>query len=481
MPLLTPLRTALSMIAYRIKALMSAPLRPTIRPTIAPLGRRLTHIYDGSGYIDRCTRSTRYSSPGRRGFGRVHSFNDPRRGYSRSESGKLAACTVAGDRKLASEPTGERSQVRQGKRVVLAVLSGGCAVLAACSSSGGPPGSVAPSAAASPTGHTPASRASPATSKTMGIVRFQLPPAGHGCTGARSVDRGGATIPVTVSSRQGQVAAMANVCINDKGPFPFLIDTGAASSVVTASLARTVGLRAVGQPLELGGVACTAQAHNSRITKWNVAGLALKPADVTYLDIPLFGQKGEPDGVLGSDLWSRFGAMRLDFARGLITVPGPEQAAPTKESVIMRPSSQPVPSALLRGGPRIIAPMRVDSRPDETIITVPVALGTSAPAAFTPDTGASQSAVDSGLAVRDGLTRLRTFLRQGTACTVATFPEVDSGTWSIAGHQLTPQPLGSAELEQTVGVAGLLGADQMSRYGSVIFDYAGGRLILGAG
>jgi hypothetical protein len=274
---------------------------------------------------------------------------------------------------------------------------------------------------------------------------------------------------------------MANVCINGKGPFPFLIDTGAASSVVTASLARTAGLRAVGPPLEIGGVGCAAQAHNSRVTKWNVAGLALKPADLTYLDIPLFGRKGEPDGVLGSDVWSRFGAMRLDFARGLITVPGPELAAPTKQTVITRPSSQPVPGSLLRGAPRIIAPMRVDSRPDETIITVPVTLGTGASVTFTPDTGASQSAVDSGLAARDALTRLLTSVRQGTACTIAAFPEVDSGTWSIAGHQLTPQALGSAELERTVGVAGLLGADQMSRYGSAIFDYSGGRLILGAG
>lgn len=274
---------------------------------------------------------------------------------------------------------------------------------------------------------------------------------------------------------------MANVCINGKGPFPFLIDTGAASTVVTASLARTAGLRAVGQPLEIAGVGCTAQARMSRVTRWNVAGLALKPADVTYLDIPLFGQKGEPDGVLGSDVWSRFGAMRLDFARGLITVPGPELTAPTKQTVITRPSSRPVPGSLLRGAARIVAPMRVDSRPDETLITVQVTLGTGVAVTFTPDTGASLSAVDSGLAARDGLTRLSTSVRQGTACAIGTFAEVGSGTWSIAGHPLRPQPVGSAELERTVGVAGLLGADQMSRYGSVIFDYSGGRLILGAG
>jgi hypothetical protein len=212
-----------------------------------------------------------------------------------------------------------------------------------------------------------------------------------------------------------------------------------------------------------------------------VAGLALQPQAVIYLKIPLFGGRGQPDGLLGSDVWSRFGAMRLDFARGRVTVPGPERPGPARKITISGPSAAPVPAVLLRGKPAVVAPMTVTSEPGSTGITVQVRLGTHAPLNFTPDTGASQSAVDPGVARQAGLASANARVRQGTVCTVATFPEVRTGSWSVAGHPLPPQVVGVTGLVSTTGVAGLLGADQMSRFGSVIFDYAGGRLVLGAG
>ena len=354
--------------------------------------------------------------------------------------------------------------MRRGLRA--AVLTAAvCAGVAACTSNGTSAGNAAPAGG----GH-----------KVIGIVRFQTPPRSQGCSGAKPAGGGGTAIPITVSTRQGQVAAMANVCIDGKGPFPFLIDTGANGSLVTTSLAKRVGLAAIGAPIPIGGAGCAAEAHISRVAKWSVAGLALQPQVVTVLDVPLFGQKGEPDGVVGSDVWSRFGAMRLDFARGTITVPGPEHAAPVHDTVIAGPSASPVPSNLLRGRAQIIAPMRVDIAPGTTGISVKVAIGSHAPAEFTPDTGATLSAIDTGVAASFGLTAVRTRVRQSTVCTIATLPEVSSGSWSIAGYPLKPQPLGTVGLERTTGAAGLLGADQMSRFGSVIFDYAGGRLVLGA-
>jgi hypothetical protein len=317
--------------------------------------------------------------------------------------------------------------------------------------------------------------------RTSGVVQFALPPAGHGCTGARRLAGGGARFPVTVSTRQSQVAALANVCINGAGPFPFVIDTGAQGTVLSSSLATKLGLPKVGAPLPIGGAGCSANAQPSRITGWNVAGLALRPEDVISLKIPLFGGRGQPDGLLGSDVWSRFGAMRLDFARGNITVPGPERPAPARTITIPGPSAAPVPAVLLRGRPAAVVPMTVISGPGFTGITVPVRLGTQAPASFTPDTGASQSVVDPATASQASLASAHARGRQGTVCTVVTVPEVRTGPWSVAGHPLTPQVAGVIGLKSTTGVAGLLGADQMSRFGSVIFDYAGGRLVLGAG
>jgi hypothetical protein len=317
--------------------------------------------------------------------------------------------------------------------------------------------------------------------KTAGIVQFALPPAGQGCTGAKRLPGGGTRFPVTVSTRQSQTAALANVCIDGKGPFPFVIDTGAEGSVLASSLAGKLGLPKIGAPVPIGGAGCSASARISRLASWDVAGLALQPQAVIYLKIPLFGGRGQPDGLLGSDVWSRFGAMRLDFARGRVTVPGPERPGPARKSTISGPSSAPVPAVLLRGKPAVVAPMTVTSEPGSTGITVQVRLGTHAPLNFTPDTGASQSAVDPGVARQAGLASANARVRQGTVCTVATFPEVRTGSWSVAGHPLPPQVVGVTGLVSTTGVAGLLGADQMSRFGSVIFDYAGGRLVLGAG
>ena len=357
-------------------------------------------------------------------------------------------------------------------------LAACCAVLAA--------GTVLASCGGGGTG-SPASPGSPASStssspgKTTGIVRFTLPPAGQGCTGAKRLAGGGTRFPVTVSNRQSQVAALANVCINGKGPFPFVIDTGAEGSVLASALATKLGLPKIGSPVPIGGAGCSAVAQTTRITSWDVAGLALQPQDVIFLKIPLFGGRGQPDGLLGSDIWSRFGAMRLDFARGSVTVPGPEQPGPARQTTISRPSATPVPAVLLRGKPAIVAPMTVTSQPGSTAITVQVRLGTRAPLNFAPDTGASQSAVDAGVARRAGLASADARIRQGTVCTVAVFPEDRTGPWSVAGHPLAPQVVGVTDLVSTTGVAGLLGADQMSRFGSVIFDYAGGRLVLGAG
>ena len=39
--------------------------------------------------------------------------------------------------------------------------------------------------------------------------------------------------------------------------------------------------------------------------------------------MPQMGGKGEPDGLLGSDVLSRFGAVRIDFAVGALDRAGP--------------------------------------------------------------------------------------------------------------------------------------------------------------
>jgi hypothetical protein len=68
--------------------------------------------------------------------------------------------------------------------------------------------------------------------------------------------------------------------------------------------------------------------------------------------------------------------------------------------------------------------------------------------------------------------------RQDTVCSTITTPLVHSGAWSIPGVALHPQLIGTAPFGP-ISQAGLLGSDQLIRYGWVVFDYTGGRLILG--
>jgi predicted aspartyl protease len=102
---------------------------------------------------------------------------------------------------------------------------------------------------------------------------------------------------------------------------------------------------------------------------------------------------------------------------------------------------------------------------------------------FAPDTGSSQSAIDTRSAQRLGLARVPVDARQETVCSTITVSEVSSGRWSAGGVALAPQALGTVAIGplSSVGLSGLLGSDAMRRFGSVVFDYAGGRLVLGAG
>ena len=71
--------------------------------------------------------------------------------------------------------------------------------------------------------------------------------------------------------------------------------------------------------------------------------------------------------------------------------------------------------------------------------------------------------------------------RQSTVCSVITVPLVHSGPWSVPGLALHPQLIGSTNFGtiSLSGTQGLLGSDQLRRYGWVVLDYAGGQMVVG--
>jgi hypothetical protein len=100
---------------------------------------------------------------------------------------------------------------------------------------------------------------------------------------------------------------------------------------------------------------------------------------------------------------------------------------------------------------------------------------------FVVDTGSSQSVVATSVARSQSLAGTDLAQRQATVCSVITVPLVRTGPWSVPGQPLHPQLIGRTDFGaiSANGIQGLLGSDQLKRFGWVVLDYAGGRLVLG--
>jgi hypothetical protein len=328
---------------------------------------------------------------------------------------------------------------------------------------------------ASVTGHHPQIHIEP-------IVNFALPPASAGCGGATALGGGAERIPITVSTVAGQVAELVNVCIEGKGPYPFVLDSGAGESIIDRHLASTLQLAHDGSPTEFGGVGCIGTAQPVGVPSWSVAGVALAPQSLTAATLPDFGRAGQPVGLLGSDVLSRFGAVRLDFSAQTLTFGGPQGPAPSSNPPDVHGPTGPSPSALLtQGQAGTTVPLTVVLTPGDVSLNVHLQFGHRPARTFVVDTGSSQSVVDSSVAKGAHLASTDLAQRQATVCSTITAPLVRSGPWSIPGVQLHPQLLGAVNFGpiSANGTAGLIGSDQLQRFGWVIFDYSGGRLVLG--
>jgi predicted aspartyl protease len=143
---------------------------------------------------------------------------------------------------------------------------------------------------------------------------------GVGARSAHVVKRAHAAATVKLlilRARDGSTAALAPVVIHGH-TFPFLIDTGATRSVVDTALMKKLHLSRVGAPIRVSGVGCTSTARNVRLLHWRIGSQALPAIVVTSTRIA--GANGHAFGLLGSDVLSRFGAARIDYAHASLTL-----------------------------------------------------------------------------------------------------------------------------------------------------------------
>jgi hypothetical protein len=309
-------------------------------------------------------------------------------------------------------------------------------------------------------------------------VNFALPPASAGCSGVQPIS-GTEQLPLTVSTVAGQTAESVNVCIEGKGPFPFVLDSGAGQSTIDAGLAHRLHLGTAGGATMFAGVGCTGTAQPVSVGSWSVEGLALAPQQLTAATLPQIGGRGEPDGLLGSDVLARFGAIRIDFAAGTLALGGSE-GPPLQGTTPYTGPTGGAPLSLTHGQGTSV-PLTVTPLTGDVSLNVMVRLAGGPRRSFVVDTGSSQSVVSSAVARQQSLAGTDLAQRQATVCSVITVPLVHSGPWAVPGAALHPQLIGSTDFGAVslVGTQGLLGSDQLRRYGWVVLDYTGGQLVLG--
>jgi len=125
----------------------------------------------------------------------------------------------------------------------------------------------------------------------------------------------------------------------------------------------------------------------------------------------------------------------------------------------------------------VTVPLRIINRDGATIVLVPVSVNGYGPYEFILDTGASSSSVDRRLADRLGLpeTGQSANVRGVGGTTVA--PMVRLREWRVGGRPLRSRTLVVTDVGDD-RVSGLLGSDELRRFGKVTVDYSRQRLVL---
>lgn len=137
-----------------------------------------------------------------------------------------------------------------------------------------------------------------------------------------------------VQGQGGATLVLAPVTIQGQGPFTFAIDTGASTSLISSSLAQRLGLPQVGGPESISGIGGVTEAIPVQISNWNTGPIRLPSMTIASASITRERGSGDLEGLLGSDIWSRFGRFTLDYSSGTLTVYNQIALAPADRRLV---------------------------------------------------------------------------------------------------------------------------------------------------
>lgn len=243
--------------------------------------------------------------------------------------------------------------------------------------------------------------------------------------------------------------------------FYFIVDTGATVTFLDSTVAKSLQLAAIGTPGKGTSIGCTSPLQPVALADWSIGGQAL-PGSVIPSEKTDFGgnkYQGIPiAGLLGADLYYLYGTMTLDYRKAELTLGHP---APTGKQ------SFPFTAEVTNGGVHVVAQLTVHG----------------VHGGFVVDTGASVTELDTDFATRAHLSKAGTATRIGAvSCATAVQPvHFDNAT---AGAVKLPATVAASSqnalTDKTNGKEqGLLGADVLSTFGVVTFDFPHSTIVLG--
>lgn len=133
--------------------------------------------------------------------------------------------------------------------------------------------------------------------------------------------KNGINVPAEVrQGDNGSTLVVIQVLIHGKGPYPMAVDTGASLSLIDSSLADTLGLKAVSPPEDITGVGGVQRVTPVQINSWSAGKAQLPSISIGSAPLPDLRRSADVYGLLGSDLWSRFGAITVDYVDSQLTI-----------------------------------------------------------------------------------------------------------------------------------------------------------------
>ena len=254
-----------------------------------------------------------------------------------------------------------------------------------------------------------------------------------------------------IDARKVRTRMTIPVRVNGQGPYQFVVDSGADSSVIGTRIAGALKLPP-GTPAILNGITATSRVQRVLIDELKVGESGIRALELPVLQEHHLGG----DGMIGIDALVEQRLM-MDFEKRVIKVEDARRPAPRYDGEI-------VVTAYLRRGQLIITQARANGRPVEAVI----------------DTGSEITI--GNLALRDQLIRRRAAPLEKVAVTGVTGVTVDLEMARIAELRLGPVLLRGVNIAfaevPPFAVFGLsdrpallLGTDLMNTFRRVSLDF----------